>query len=199
MFNRLINKLPFEAHIPGGFRYCGPGTRLAQRLARGDKGINPLDEACKRHDVAYSKSNELSTKHQADRELVQEAKQRLFSKDATLGERTAAGIFYSTVGLKEHLGMGVKRKRKTRKIPIAKRGGFLIPLAAGAFGVGSSLYNTFRGLKHNQKMLQEQLRHNQLMETLRRQGKGLYMRPYKRGRGVKKSKRQCLRKKKKYL
>lgn len=24
--NSVINNLPFEAHIPGGYQYCGPGT-----------------------------------------------------------------------------------------------------------------------------------------------------------------------------
>ena len=142
MFNRLISRLHFEVHIPGGYRYCGPGTKSAQRLAKGQKGINPLDEACKRHDIAYSKSKDLPERHRADRELVQEAKQRLFSKDTLLGERVAAGIVFSSVGLKEKLGMGLKKRKKSRKIPVSKRGGFLIPLAAGAFGVGSSLYKT---------------------------------------------------------
>lgn len=41
-----INSLPFEMHIPG-YQYCGPGTKLKKRLARGDPGINPLDKACK--------------------------------------------------------------------------------------------------------------------------------------------------------
>lgn len=57
VINRLINKLRIELHIPG-YQYCGPGTKLAKRLARGDSGINPLDEACKQHDIAYSKNRE---------------------------------------------------------------------------------------------------------------------------------------------
>ena len=44
--NTLINKLPFELHVPG-YNYCGPGTKLEKRLKRGDKGINPLDELAK--------------------------------------------------------------------------------------------------------------------------------------------------------
>jgi hypothetical protein len=26
--NSLINKLPVELHLPGGYQYCGPGTKL---------------------------------------------------------------------------------------------------------------------------------------------------------------------------
>ena len=177
MFNRFINNLPFEWHVPN-HNFCGPGTRIRERLARGDKGVNPLDEACKKHDISYLNSKELKDRHQADRELVQEAKKRLFSKDASLGERVAAGTVYSLVGLKEKMGMGLKRKRKrNRKLPVAKRGGMITPLVASAIGVGSSLYNTYRNLKHNQKILQEQLRHNKTMETFKRQGKGLYLHP----------------------
>ena len=45
--NNLINKLLFELHLLG-YQFCGPGTKLEKRLARGDKGINLLDAACKR-------------------------------------------------------------------------------------------------------------------------------------------------------
>ena len=54
--NTAINKLPFEVHVPG-YQFCGPGTNLKKRLARGDKGINPLDSACRTHDIAYENSN----------------------------------------------------------------------------------------------------------------------------------------------
>ena len=51
--NSVINKLPFELHIPG-YNFCGPGTKLEKRLAREDLGINQLDEACRTHDISYS-------------------------------------------------------------------------------------------------------------------------------------------------
>jgi len=46
IINKIIITLPFEAHIPG-YNFCGPGTKLKQRLERGDRGINQLDEACR--------------------------------------------------------------------------------------------------------------------------------------------------------
>lgn len=56
LLNKIIDKLPFELHVPG-YQYCGPGTHLQKRLTRGDPGINPLDTACKRHDIAYTDKN----------------------------------------------------------------------------------------------------------------------------------------------
>ncbi|XP_072757719.1 uncharacterized protein [Anoplolepis gracilipes] len=53
LLNRAINALPIELHIPG-YQFCDPGTRLEKRLARGDRGINPLDAACREHDISIS-------------------------------------------------------------------------------------------------------------------------------------------------
>ena len=89
MINNLINKLPIELHLPG-YQYCGPGTKLQKRLARGDKGINPLDAACKEHDIAYSQSKDIKDRHQADRVLSEKAWQRVISKDSDLKERSSA-------------------------------------------------------------------------------------------------------------
>ena len=65
LLNRAINALLIELHIPG-YQFCGPGTHLAKRLARGDRGINLLDAACREHDIAYSRSNNLGERHAAD-------------------------------------------------------------------------------------------------------------------------------------
>ena len=84
-----INKLPFELHLPG-YQFCGPGTRLNERLARGDQGVNKLDEACREHDIAYRNFSDLSTRHRADRDLEFKAFDRVVSKDAGIGERLAS-------------------------------------------------------------------------------------------------------------
>jgi len=39
--NLAINAFPVELYIPG-YQFCGPSTHLEKRLARGDRGINPL-------------------------------------------------------------------------------------------------------------------------------------------------------------
>ena len=113
LLNRIINKLPFELHLPG-YQYYGPGTKLAKRLARGDPGINnPLDTACKEHDISYSKNREnIEVRNSADRVLADEAWQRVFSKDASIGERVAAVAITNVMNAKSKLGMGLKKNRK---------------------------------------------------------------------------------------
>ena len=88
LLNCAINALPLELHILG-YQFCGPGTRLKKRLARGDQGINPLDAACHEHDIAYSRSNELVDRHAADNILAAEARKRITANDSTFGERAA--------------------------------------------------------------------------------------------------------------
>jgi len=106
--NTLINKLPIELHLPG-YQYCGPGTKLKKRLARGDKGINLLDSACKNHDIAYSNSTDISERHKADYELEQRAWERFKSSDSSFGEKTAAWLVTNTMKVKRKVGMGVKK------------------------------------------------------------------------------------------
>lgn len=111
--NTLINKLPVELHIPG-YQFCGPGTKLKKRLARGDPGINPLDQACREHDIAYGQSSEVSQRHEADRILARKAWQRVKAKDARLGERIAAlGVAGAMKG-KVAIGAGLKKKKKDK-------------------------------------------------------------------------------------
>lgn len=89
VINKIINGLPFEAHLPG-YNFCGPGTKLSKRLARGDRGINKLDEACRIHDIAYSQHKDLSQRHEADKELINRAWERVNAKDSGLGEKSSA-------------------------------------------------------------------------------------------------------------
>ena len=114
IINSLIDNLPFEAHIPGDYRYCGPGTRLEERLKRKDPGINPLDEACKFHDIAYSKSTDLESRHKADRVLIDRAWERFKSSDASLGERAASYLVTNIMKAKTAMGAGLKKKKRSR-------------------------------------------------------------------------------------
>lgn len=122
LLNTLINKLPFELHMPG-YNYCGPGTKLRKRLQRGDVGVNVLDEACKEHDISYSESEELSRRHAADEKLYKKALERVKSRDAGAGERIASAIVAGLMKSKVKLGMGLRRKRRTRKRRGASRKG----------------------------------------------------------------------------
>lgn len=91
LLNWLINRLPFELHLPG-YQYCGPGTRLRRRLAKGQRGINRLDQACLQHDLAYARHppDSLEHRHAADR-LLRVTALRL-AQDSSVGwlERLAA-------------------------------------------------------------------------------------------------------------
>ena len=103
---------------------------------------------------------------------------------------------------KTKIGMGLKTKMKKKKktmtkkriLPVAKRGGFLpiLPLlgvlgsvTGGAAGIAKVVNDN----KAAQRQLEELKRHNRVME-----GGGVYLAPYKHGRGIlrkkKKKKRQ---------
>lgn len=115
LVNSLINKLPVELHVPG-YRFCGPGTRLSKRLARGDRGINPLDEACKAHDISYAASNNIEERHRADKILGEKAWERFKAKDSSFGEKTAALTISGIMKGKTKLGMGARSKRRSKRI-----------------------------------------------------------------------------------
>lgn len=204
VINTLINKLPFELHIPG-YNFCGPGTRLAQRLARGDRGINELDEACKNHDIAYSNHPDVRTRNIADRTLAAKAWQVAFKRANPLAERAVALGVASAMDVKARLGLGMKKKRRNKKkrkarlrvLPSPKKmsGGFipfLMPilaatgaLAGGAAGIAKAV-NDANGAK---RQLDEAIRHNKNMEAIAL-GKGLYLKPYKKGAGARISKKK---------
>lgn len=114
LINSVINKLPFEAHLPG-YQYCGPGTKLKKRLKRNDPGINGLDRACKEHDIAYDQTNDLAKRNIADEILAKKAWERVKSSDATLGERSAALGVAGIMKAKSKVGMGLKKKKKEKK------------------------------------------------------------------------------------
>lgn len=122
--NTLINKLPFELHLPG-YQYCGPGTKLDKRLARGDQGINYLDKACKEHDIAYSQHQDKPNRHKADKILIDKAWQRVKSKESSLRERADALLVTNLMKAKVKLGMGAKKPTTnvtlTRAIQNAKK------------------------------------------------------------------------------
>jgi hypothetical protein len=122
LLNYTINKLPFELHIPG-YQYCGPGTKLEKRLARGDPGINPLDVACKAHDIACHAHSNGRERTKADQELSTEAWKRVTSNNASIGERTAALAI--AAAMKAKIGMaktggGLRKKIKKKRVTKTK-------------------------------------------------------------------------------
>lgn len=114
LLNSVINKLPFEMHIPG-YNYCGPGTKVKQRLARGDKGINELDEACKDHDIVYLQNKDLTKRHEADKVLATKALERWRSSNAKLSEKMASLGVAGAMKAKLKLGMAYNNLNSKRK------------------------------------------------------------------------------------
>lgn len=113
--NKVIDKLPIELHAPGGYQFCGPGTKLSKRIKRGDQGINPLDRVCRNHDIAYSQSSSLKDRRHADQILANEAWERVKSKNSSLGEKITAWAVTNAMKVKTKLGMGMRARRKSMK------------------------------------------------------------------------------------
>lgn len=195
-----------------GYKFCGPGTRLKERLARGDVGINPLDEACKVHDQVYGLHTDNLRRQEADKRLAEAAWSRVKSKDSSFGEKTAAWLVTSALKAKAKMGGSLggkkrktsKKKTKTRKRVHKKKGGFLplVPIIAGLGALGSVIggvagaAKTISAVKTNAEKVKEARRHNQFMETIAAQsGKGLYLRPYKGGGSKRRSNRKSKKKK----
>lgn len=114
VLNNLINNLPVELHVPS-YSFCGPGTKLQERLARGDIGVNPLDEACKQHDIFYAKNKDIRSRNKADKILADRAWDRIKAKDSSLGEKATAFAVSNIMKLKSKFGMGMKKKIHTHK------------------------------------------------------------------------------------
>lgn len=127
VLNKAIDLLPIELHIPGGYQYCGPGTKLAKRLARGDPGINKLDQACKAHDIAYSRYKDSENRRRADQELAERAWQRFKAPDSSLVEKAAAWTVTTAMKAKTKFGGGRKKKRAPKRKSSKGKGLYLRP------------------------------------------------------------------------
>lgn len=110
----MIENMPFEAHLPFHV-YCGPGTKLDKKLANDVPGISKLDEACKAHDIFYSKNKELPKRHEADKILAEAAWNRVKAPDAGFGEKAAAWVVTNAMKAKVKLGLGMKKKNLKKK------------------------------------------------------------------------------------
>ena len=67
--NTLVNKRPFEMHLPG-HNFTGPGTKLSKRLNPDETPkewsipINRVDNAAYHHDLCYSKHDDTKTRNE---------------------------------------------------------------------------------------------------------------------------------------
>ena len=120
--NRAVDVLPVELHLPG-YRFCGPGTKLEERLARGERGINQLDEACREHDIAYAKYKDNEHRQAADRVLAGKAWERVTALNSGVSERAYAAAVATAMEAKSTIGGGLccKRKRRSGKTTKLKK------------------------------------------------------------------------------
>lgn len=110
LLNSLIDNLPMPLHIPG-YNYAGPGTPLDLYLEKGVKPCNKLDEAARKHDIAYSKSSDLKDRHEADYVLQEEAWKRVKAPDASVGEKACSWLVTTAMKAKRALGAGVRKTK----------------------------------------------------------------------------------------
>ena len=161
LVNTAIDTLPIELHIPGGYQYCGPGTKLGKRIARGDLGINKLDKACKEHDIAYSNSSDSARRKIADNILAGKAWERVKSLDANAGERAAALTVAAAMKAKTAIGGGRRRGRRGRR--------------RGKTGHGLKVK---KGGSLRQRRRSNKKKTSRKLWSMVKSGRGLYLKPY---------------------
>ena len=144
LLDKAINNLPFELHIPT-YKFCGPGTRLEERLRRGDRPKNKLDALCRSHDIAYAHHKELADRHLADKVLEDGAWERVKARDAGFGEKAAALLVTGIMKAKRKIGAGCSRRRRQRGCPSKK--GAKRKMGAGRIGRRRSKANASRHLR----------------------------------------------------
>ncbi|GLG94408.1 uncharacterized protein GBIM_01630 [Gryllus bimaculatus] len=78
--------------------------------------MNPLDEACREHGIAYHNYKEGEARERADEALTKAAWERVKSRDASFGERAAALGVAGEMKLKFQIGGRVKNKTTASRI-----------------------------------------------------------------------------------
>jgi len=149
LINRAVDALPVELHLPG-YRFCGPGTKLSARLARGEHGINELDEACREHDIAYAEYKDNERRSIADRKLAEKAWERAKAWNSGISEGAYAAAVATAMKAKSTLGGG----RSRRKTPVKR--------------------------KRVNKKAMEKKKKKTIAKKKKRTASGLYLRPYRK-------------------
>ena len=113
--NTLVNKLPFEMHLPG-HNFTGPGTKLYKRLNSDEKPkewsipINKVDNAAYHHDLCYSKHDDTKTRNEVcDKTMLGELNGIV---NPTLRERIYKSIVGKLIKAKVNFELGLHIKKK---------------------------------------------------------------------------------------
>ena len=114
LFNKAVNSLPFELHLPG-HNFTGPGTRLDRRLNPDltpkywSKPINRVDTAAYHHDLCYAKHQDRKARNYiCDRNMLRELDE---ISSPTLRERLERGLVRNLINTEANLGLGFKKSR----------------------------------------------------------------------------------------
>ena len=99
----------------GKYSYCGPGTKVKKRVSEGYQGVNKLDNACKEHDIYYSKYKNTQARNVADDILASKAIQIALNPNLPDYERKDARLMTGIMGVKSRFGMGIKKKKHQRR------------------------------------------------------------------------------------
>ena len=99
-------------NVPGGsfndlqkYSFCGPGTKYEQRVRKGYRGINELDQACKLHDQFYSETSDTKLRNLSDIALAKKADEiAAINRDPT--KRKDAKFISGITKTKAALGLG---------------------------------------------------------------------------------------------
>jgi len=112
MFNKAVNNLPFELHLPG-HNFTGPGTRLDKRLnpdltpKEWSKPINKVDTAAYHHDLCYAKHRDRKERNEiCDTQMLRELDD---INNPTLRERLDRSLVKNIINAKVKLGLGFKK------------------------------------------------------------------------------------------
>ena len=107
--NTLLNKLPFEIHLPG-HNFTGPETKLYKRLNPDGTPIewsiplNRVDNAAYYHDLCYSKRDDTKTRNEVcDKTMLVELRGIV---NPTLRERIDKSIAGKLTKTKVNFGLG---------------------------------------------------------------------------------------------
>ena len=119
---KMLTKLPLsfpwskykrELHLPG-HNFTGTGTNLDKRLNPDDtpredsKPINRVDAAAYKHDLRYRDNHDITSRHQADRDMIEELDS---IPDPSFRERIERMLVKKALQAKMKLGQGYADER----------------------------------------------------------------------------------------
>ena len=110
----LVNKFPFEMHLPG-HNFTSPETKLNKRLnpdgtsKEWSMPISKVDNAAYHHDLCYSKHDDTKTRNEVcDKTMLSELSGIL---NPTLRERIDKSIVRKLIRAKVNFGLGASIKK----------------------------------------------------------------------------------------